>query len=110
MDYTYPQSPTHAIAQFMRLAEILVHSASTTAPLGRGPGLILNAADAVVSNDVPQKIATGWSDHGAKVDIEVIPQERHFIHDLIDPRQPFADTDFIYPIVKDMISRRLEGD
>lgn len=106
MDYTYPRVATHALAQFMRLGEIVTASAGRTPPLATSLGILLNEADDAVNDDLALRVAAAWRGHGREVDLAVIPAAEGLIHDLIDPRQPQANTAFVYPLVIEMIGRR----
>ncbi len=107
MDYAYPRYATHALGEFMRLGEILGSSASANAPLAPGLGMLINDADVAVSNTLARRVVSSWQRHGREVDVEVLPRSMGLIHDLIDPRQPDADTETVYPIVIDMISGQM---
>jgi hypothetical protein len=104
MDYAYQQVPTWALAQFMRLGELLDERAARFAPLAMTPGLLLNEADATVNNALAKRVAAAWTARGASVDIGWISAERGMPHDVIDPRQPGAQIDYVYPRVFGMIA------
>jgi pimeloyl-ACP methyl ester carboxylesterase len=106
MDYAYPRYATHALAQFMRLGDILGASARDKPPLAPGLGMLLNEADDAVSNTLAQRLIASWHRHGREVDLEVLPESLGLIHDLIDPRQIEANTDLVYPVLIDMIKRQ----
>jgi pimeloyl-ACP methyl ester carboxylesterase len=110
MDYAYPRYATHALAQFMRLGEILGDSAARSKPLAPGLGMLINDADFAVSNTIARRLVAAWQRQGREVDVEVLPLSLGLIHDLIDPRQPEADTAAVYPILIDMIERQLAGE
>lgn len=107
MDYAYPRYATQALAQFMRLGEIVGSSARAGAPIAPGLGMLINDADVAVSNVLAHRVVDAWRGHGRDVDVEVLPQSLGLIHDMIDPRQPGADTETVYPVIIDMIGRQL---
>jgi hypothetical protein len=104
MEYAYPQMPSRLVAQFLRLGELLKEHAARSAPLSPATGILLNEADDTVNNAPAETVAADWKAHGASPDLRWIPAERQALHDIIDPRQPGAQIDYIYPIVIDMIS------
>lgn len=105
MDYAYPRYATHALAQFMRLGEIVGDAARAEAPLSPGPGMLLNDADFAISNAMAHRLIASWERNGTPVDVEVFPLALRLTHDLIDPRQPEARTDLVYPLLIEMIGR-----
>jgi alpha-beta hydrolase superfamily lysophospholipase len=104
MDYAYPRFATHALAQIMRLGEIVSAEADAAGPSTPQIGFLLNEADLAVNNMLAQRVAAAWRGHGHPVDVEVIPHAKRLPHDLIDPRQADAAIDIVYPILAGMIS------
>ncbi|MGB3336868.1 MAG: alpha/beta fold hydrolase [Devosia sp.] len=104
MDYAYPRFATHALAQIMRLGRIVAGEASAGAPAAQQMGFLLNEADLAVNNGVAHQVAADWGRHGEKVVVRILPQAKGLPHDLIDPRQPDAAVDIIYPMLLEMMS------
>ncbi len=109
MEYAYPRVPTHALGQFMRMGEILLDSAQQAAPAAQGLGLLVSNADFAVNNRLALQVTSSWQAHGREVDIEVVPLAQGIVHDMIDPRQPDQNTDFVYALLLDMIQRHTDG-
>lgn len=109
MDYAYPRFATHALAQLMRLGHIVASEANTGAPTAQRIGFLLNEADLAVDNRLAQSVAAAWSRHGGNVAVSVLPQTMGLPHDLIDPRQPDAAVDLIYPMLVEMMSPEPAG-
>lgn len=105
MEHSYPRIPTHALAQFMRLGEVIGDSARQAAPRAAGLGMLLNDADFAVNNELARQVIAQWRAHGRQVDVEVLPRSDLLPHDLIDPRMPGARTDLVYPVLLDMLQR-----
>ena len=106
MEHSYPRIPTHALAQFMRLGEVLEGAAQRTAPQAGGLGMLLNDADFAVNNALARQLVTAWRARGRVVDLEVLPRSDRLPHDLVDPRMPGARTDLVYPVLLEMIERQ----
>lgn len=110
MEHSYPRIPTHALAQFMRLGEVIEQSARQEAPRAAGLGMLLNEADFAVNNALARQLVASWRAHGREVDEEVLPRSYRLPHDLIDPLMPGARTELVYPLVIEMIERQPKAD
>lgn len=106
MEHSYPRIPTHALAQFMRLGEVISDSANREPPRAAGLGMLLNDADFAVNNALAWQVIDSWRAKGRQVDVEVLPLTDLLPHDLIDPRMPGARTELVYPVLLDMIGRK----
>lgn len=103
MDYAYPRFATHALAQIMRLGQIVCLEANAGAPRTPHIGFLLNDADLAVHNGFAQRVAAAWRGHGHAVDVQVLPDTKRLPHDLIDPRQADAAVDIVYPLLVEMM-------
>lgn len=106
MEHSYPRIPTHALAQFMRLGEVIADSAGREAPRAAGLGMLLNDADFAVNNELARQLVAAWRAKGRQVDVEVLPRTDRLPHDLIDPRMPGARTELVYPALLEMLGRQ----
>lgn len=106
MDYAYPRFATHGLAQVMRLGLVVDARAQASGPSAPAIGVVLNEADESVSNRLTERVVSTWASHGKDVTVEMLALSRRLPHDLIDPRQDGADTQFVYSILIDMIERR----
>jgi esterase/lipase len=105
MDYAYPRFATRALAEIMRLGRLVDRAAATSAPASPHIGVMLNAADEAVNNTPVERVVAAWRQHGHTVDLDLLPLAYELPHDLIDPRQPDADTELVYPRLIEMLSR-----
>jgi esterase/lipase len=103
MDYAYPRYATRAMAEVMRLGEIVETAAAEGAPKVRRLGVLISEADDTASRPLVDELVSSWREHGREVEVEVLPLDRGIPHDLIDPRQDAADIAFVYPILISMI-------
>ncbi len=106
MYYAYPRVPTRALAQFMRIGEVVADSARTTPPEALGLGVMLNEADFAVNNALARNIVERWRSHGRGVDLKVLPVSMRLLHDLIDPRQVDANTELVHKLLLEMLETR----
>lgn len=106
MYYAYPRVPTRALAQFMRIGEVVADSARTIPPAANGLGVMVNEADFAVNNYLARNIVELWRAHGRGVDLKVLPVSMRLLHDLIDPRQSEANTELVHELLKEMLARR----
>lgn len=106
MEHAYPRIPTHALAQFMRLGEVLRGAAQKLPPQAGSLGMLLNDADFAVNNALARQLVTAWRAKGRLVDLEMLPRTALLPHDLIDPLMPGARTELVYPVLLEMIERR----
>lgn len=106
MAHSYPRIPTHALAQFMRLGEVIEADARQKPPRAAGLGMLLNDADFAVNNELARQLIASWRGQGRQVDVEMLPRSDLLPHDLIDPRMPGARTELVYPLLLQMIRRQ----
>jgi esterase/lipase len=104
MDYAYPRFATHALGEIMRLGQIVSSASNVTPPAAPHIGVLINEADLAISNILVRQLVEAWQEHGHAVDLRVLPVAERLPHDLIDPRQPDADTGLVYPLLIDMLS------
>ncbi|HEX3458025.1 MAG TPA: alpha/beta fold hydrolase [Candidatus Baltobacteraceae bacterium] len=93
----YPRFPTRVLGGTMSIAEAVYVAARRHAPLTERIVTIVNRNDPAVSNAVTEQVVKNWrhwNPHGVSyTELENLP--RH--HDIVDPEQPLARTDLVYP-------------
>lgn len=99
----YPQFPTHALAQTMRIGQD-VYGASKRQPYASGcVNLVTNAHDPAVNNAVSEQVVRRWqrqrSSGVSSYEFIDLPVN----HDIIDPDNPRARTDVVYPKLLELI-------
>lgn len=99
----YPQFSTHALAQTMRIGENVYAQARRTAPASRSIVLMTNPHDPAVNNAVTHRVALAWDKHrsGGVLEFEFTDLPRN--HDIIEPDNPHARTDIVYPRLLEFI-------
>lgn len=93
----YPWFSTHALAQTMRIGEDVYARARREPPPARSIVLMTNRHDPAVNNAVTHDVAQAWRARrsGNVVEFEFSDLPRN--HDIIDPDNPKARTDLVYP-------------
>jgi carboxylesterase len=102
--YAYPRFSTRALAETHRLAFALMDAAQHAPPRARAVCVISNAADLAVSNAASALLVRRWRAAGATtVQHYQFSRAWRLLHDLIDPLQPGARPDLVYPILEELI-------
>ena len=93
----YPRFSTHALARSLTIGDAVYDAARQSAPLARRIVAIVNRDDPAVNNAVTARICAAWSAHkpGGVEYVEITDLPR--LHDIMDPQQPRARTDLVYP-------------
>jgi len=102
----YPRFSTHALFQVQRLADaVFTESKREPAKAGRIVAIV-NQTDPAVNNAVTRQIATDWRslrrDGIEYVELTGLPAN----HDIVDPDNPLARTDLVYPRLIDALAIR----
>jgi len=99
----YPRFPTHALGQALRISDLIYREANREKALAREAYTIVNRADPAVNNAVSSEVSRNW--HGlrgygiAYRELRNLPTN----HDVIEPDNPLARTDLVYPILLDAL-------
>ncbi len=103
----YPRFSTHALMQTVRIGDDVYADAATDAPKASWITTISNAADPAVNNAVTAQTVDRWRQHRG-ADIEAVTYtDLPKNHDIIDPDNPLARTDLVYPRLLEILTRRL---
>lgn len=93
----YPQFPTRGLAQTMRIADGVYAASNRTAPAGGGAVFACNANDPAVNNRATFRIAANWNRSRPGFANVFTFSDLPHNHDIIDPDNPRARTDVVYP-------------
>jgi alpha-beta hydrolase superfamily lysophospholipase len=100
----YPRFATHALAQTLRIGDEIVDAARSTPPLATRIAAVVNAVDPAVNNRVTSDVVSWWRSHRPDgiefAELTGLPVN----HDIIDPDNPEAHTDVVYPKLIDALS------
>ncbi len=93
----YPRFSTHALMQTVKIGNAVYAAARREAPLAARIATVVNTLDPAVNNAVTKRVVDEWKsfrDSGIEyVELTGLPRN----HDIIDPGNPFARTDVVYP-------------
>lgn len=94
----YPRFPTHAVAQMMRIGDVVLSQAASEPPACRKLLFVLTEVDATASLPLARHLADQWERRrpGSVVTYE-FPASENVNHDFIDPAHPHANTAHVYP-------------
>lgn len=100
----YPRCSTHALMQTLRVGDDVHAAAKERRPLAGRIVTVVNRCDPAVNNEATQEIANqwcGWNRNGiAYVELRKLPEN----HDIIDPANPHARTDLVYPKLLEILN------
>ena len=100
----YPRCSTHALMQTLRIGDDVFTAAKERRPLADRVVTVVNRCDPAVNNEATQEIVKewcGWNRNGvAYVDLRKLPEN----HDIIDPANPLARTDLVYPKLLEILA------
>jgi pimeloyl-ACP methyl ester carboxylesterase len=91
---SYPRFATRSIGQTMDLGLDLFSRAKTSQPGARKILLVTSPTDTAISKPRERELATLWKDHATE---RIFPAGWNVPHDCIDPAQPGAQIDLVYP-------------
>lgn len=104
--HAYPGFPTHVVGEFIALGKWITSQAAKSAPACRKIDLVLSEADLAVSNEAAFRLANNWKEWpGVTVTETVFPAKEAVPHDMIDPAQPDARVDFVYPRLVEILEK-----
>ncbi len=99
----YPRFSTHALGQALRIADMVYRDADREQALAHEALTIVNRADPAVNNAVSADVSRNWNDlRGEGIayrELRDLPTN----HDIIEPDNPLARTDLVYPVLLDAL-------
>lgn len=98
----YPQFPTHALAQTMRIGDAVWSDSARNPFAARSVVMLTNRHDPAVNNDATNEVIRRWQrrrDGAQLYEFPDLPRN----HDIIEPDNPNARTDIVYPRLLDFI-------
>jgi alpha-beta hydrolase superfamily lysophospholipase len=96
--HTYPRYSSRAVKNVLRLGFATRAHGARRSPAARSIVVVTNANDDKVDNAAALRMAQAWRASGATdVTHYEFPAELKLHHDLIDPDEPDAQTELVYP-------------
>jgi esterase/lipase len=93
----YPRFATKALLASLKIAQEIYAAAQKVAPKAARISTVVNMHDPAVSNAVTKEVVKGWNAHRPSgieyTELAGLPEN----HDIIDPQNPLAATDIVYP-------------
>lgn len=100
----YPRCSTHALMQTLRVGDDVHAAAKQRRPLAERIVAVVNRCDPAVNNEATKEIAQDWSAWNrngvAYVEMRKLPEN----HDIIDPANPLARADLVYPKLLEILA------
>ena len=103
-DYAYPRYATEAAGNLLRLGRYVNEQAAEMPPAAGRIVAVTNAVDPAVNNEVFAEIIDRWRATGFPVESHEFAAELNLPHDVVDPRQPDAQVELVYPTLIDLIT------
>ena len=103
--HAYPRYSKHALVQTLRLGFAAQADAQRIQPAAKKMVIALNTNDNSVNNALTTDVVKLWQAHAADLTTYEFEANLKLGHDLIDPAQPDARIDIVYPRLIDLTSR-----
>ena len=96
--YAYPRFGTRSIANILQLARAI--RKNTGVLKSKKLIIVTTAADRAANNDLTAELAARWAAaNPGRVTAFQFPKSAEITHDMIDPHQPQANPDIVYPAI-----------
>ena len=106
----YYRYATRGMASILAMGFSFAAAASRQGPACGAFRFFLNDNDEALSNTLADRIAGRWKSRGVKNAAVVrLSREQGFMHDFIDPDQPYQRVDLAYPLLMDAITEALDA-
>ncbi len=104
--YAYPNFSTRALAECLRIGLDVHRTARSLAPAGTSE-FLLNAREPACNNSLAREVAAAFAAAGRCPCDTVVMDDLPANHDVIDPTNPQARIDLVYPRVRSAIEATL---
>ena len=105
--YVYPRFSTRALGEILRLGAAVAAKARSAAPGAVSITLVTIARDPAISNPAALEVEESWRRRApGRVRAYQFPERLHLGHDIVDPLQPYANTEAVYPVLADLMGAR----
>lgn len=101
----YPRFSTHALMQTVRIGDDVYARALRAPARASRIVTVMNAADPAVNNRVTEAVVARWSAHPSPAVEPITFSDLPKNHDIIDPDNPLARTELVYPRLLDILSK-----
>ncbi len=105
-EHGYPRFASHAIAHGLTIADALLESAETVAPLADELVLVVNPGDSAINRRAVARLYRRWLRHKPDaVTIRRLSGLPPFLHDIIEPKRYVDVSQRVTPILVELIDR-----
>jgi pimeloyl-ACP methyl ester carboxylesterase len=104
-EHCYPRYSTRALAEILRLGFAVQAAARRDPPAARSILVVTNANDTAVNPELTARVVEDWREHNANLETYEFYAELELPHDLIDPAQPEAQIEIVYPQLIKLITK-----
>ena len=103
--HAYPRFATRSTAEILRLAATVYQTARRQSPVTASVLVVTTTCDRAVDNTRTTALVNAWQARGFNgLKAFEFPVEAGLQHDLIDPAQPDAQVDVVYPLLIEMMT------
>jgi dienelactone hydrolase len=102
---SYPRFSTRAMAESFLVGLDVYRAARDHPPVARSILTVANPLEMSVNNEATRAVVRRWRAHTANVRDFTFGRQVGRLHDIIGPYQEHARTDYVYPILFDLIDR-----
>jgi dienelactone hydrolase len=103
--YAYPRYSKHALVQTLRLGFAVQAEARHSPPAAKKTVVVINPTDESIDNGRVIELVKNWQAQGADLGTYAFEAGLQLRHDLIDPTQPYQQTDIVYPRLIDLVNQ-----
>lgn len=102
--HAYPRYSTRALAELLRLSAAVQAASRRFRPAARSIVVVTNACDPVLDNRIAGRVVQRWRRQGAaRLQTYEFGPELDLSHDFLDPDQPRARPEQVYPTLIELI-------
>jgi esterase/lipase len=103
-EHTYIRKSTRSLGELLLLGESVLRGARDAAPAAAHVVLMTNAGDVTINNELVDLLTARWKQHDpSRISRFEFSSAEGLGHDIIDPLEPRARPDFVYPIVQSLV-------
>jgi esterase/lipase len=99
----YYKFSSRGMGHVLRLGLSVIRASRLAPPAAKRIIVLTNELDVAVDENTTQNLVEHWKLHGAKVGTYMFPKDLNMEHDVIDPLQPYDQTDVVYKKIFDML-------
>ena len=106
--HIYMRQSTRALGQMFRLALPVLEASLKNPPAASAVFMVLNDNDLRIDNKTALQLIDNWKKRGGQLlDVYRFDVQYKLQHDLIDPGQRGQNTDLVYPVLIDLVTREI---